>query len=119
MVVKVFCHLEPGKTALDLFPHTLPSQVLPVPRVDLDKQGVTAIYLVLSHLHLGGHLGGPLPAGHLPQQGLRLAPGVHQGRVEAFEARSRETELDHLCWNGSHAGSPTKLKWKTLPILTF
>ena len=76
-----------------------------------------ALDLVLSHLHLGGHLGGPLPAGHLPQQGLRLAPGVHQGRVEAFEAGSRQTELDHIPWNGSHAGSPTELKWMVLVFL--
>ena len=72
---------------------------------------------VRSYLHLSGHLSGSLPASHLSEEGLRLAPGVHQGRVEAFEARCREAELDHLSWHGAHAGTPTKLETRELDCL--
>ena len=72
---------------------------------------------VRSYLHLSGHLSGSLPASHLSEEGLRLAPGVHQGRVEAFEAGCREAELDHLSWHGAHAGTPTKLEIKELDCL--
>ena len=65
---------------------------------------------VRSHLHLSGHLSGSLPASHLSEEGLRLAPGVHQGSVETFEAGCREAELDHLPWHGAHTGTPTKLE---------